>query len=67
MQTKRDLTPPTGHRIPEVSRRLSWPRSSVYRSIQRGELPAVRLSPGTLVVLDDDLREFIRQRKTATR
>ena len=64
VESERTPSPPSGHRIPYVSRCLSWPRSSVYRAIKCGELPAVRLSTGTLVVLDDDLRDFIAARRT---
>ena len=34
-----ERVPPFGFRVPEVSRRLHWPLSSVYKAIQTGDNP----------------------------
>lgn len=55
---------PTGHRVADIARCLGMPRGSVYRLIRLGILPACRVAPGTIVVLDDDLRAFLDSRRT---
>ena len=45
-----------------VAIRLSVNRETVYRLIERGELPAVRLGSSTLRVSSDDLANFIDRR-----
>jgi excisionase family DNA binding protein len=58
---------PDGHqaylRVAEVARRLGLPRSTVYHLVRTGRLPAVRLSPGVILVPEAELEACIRERR----
>jgi excisionase family DNA binding protein len=46
--------------VPEVAAQLRVSRDTVYRKIQRGELPAVRLGPtGTLRIDQTELELYL--------
>lgn len=51
--------------VPAVARELSMSRRTVYRLIETGELPAIRLTAGTTRIAYADLLAFIEQRRVA--
>jgi len=53
-----------GWRPAELARAYGFPRSSIYAWIHAGELAAVRVGPGTLVVLASDWERFLAMRRT---
>jgi excisionase family DNA binding protein len=56
--------PQPGYSIPTVARSLELPKSSVYRLVRKGILPAVKISEGSLRILAADLDRFLRERRT---
>lgn len=56
--------PPRGFRVAEVVEALHIPRSTIYALVNSGELPAVRFSGTGLLILEDDLNDFLRRRRT---
>ena len=57
--------PPRAYRVAELSRSLGIPRSTLYRLIKEGQLRAVRYSQHGVIVLEEDLSDFLARRRTA--
>ncbi|MCP3999265.1 MAG: helix-turn-helix domain-containing protein, partial [bacterium] len=57
-KTPPEKLPPLGFRVADIAKALRLPRSTVYRLVRTGELPAVRIR-GIVLVLADDLSEFL--------
>ena len=56
--------PPKGWHVSEIAAALHIPRSAIYLLIRTGELPAIRFSETGLLVLEEDLNDFLRRRRT---
>ncbi len=54
--------PPTGFRVADIAKALRLPRSTVYRLVRTGDLPAVRIR-GVILILADDLSRFLTQHR----
>lgn len=50
--------------IPEVAKRLTISRRTVYRLIERKELKAIKISAGIYRVEEKDLIQFLKKHKT---
>ena len=55
---------PRAFTVRQVARQLSMPVSTLYRSIQRGEIPAVKIG-GTLRILADDLQKALERARVS--
>jgi excisionase family DNA binding protein len=52
--------------VPEVARRLGLHRDTVYRKIDRGEIPAIRIGPddvGPLRVREEEFEAWLEARR----
>jgi predicted DNA-binding transcriptional regulator AlpA len=57
-----DIQPPRCLDIPEIEKRTSLKRSSIYALFKSGALTPIKLFPKKVVVLERELNEFIEAR-----
>ena len=55
---------PTYWKVVEVANMLRVNDGSVYKWIERGDLPALQVGRGAIRSADDDLKKFIRQNRS---
>jgi len=54
---------PRAHSLRQASRRYSVARDTLAAAVRRGDLPASRLGRRRLLILDDDLRDWLARHR----